>query len=551
MNLRRFSVVFATLLAAGTMLLAADANIQGGKDLRVANAAAQGDRDAVAALIKQKVDVNTAQGDGMTALHWAAFKDDLALTKMLLTAGASVKATTRNGAITPLNMAARNGNAAMVAALLKAGSSATEITAEGMTPLMAAALSGSADTAKVLLDAGANVNAREKAHSQTALMFAAAEGRADVIKLLASRGADLKATTEVVKLERARFDDDGNPLPVRPEEAAGNGSTVTGGNTVMGAMNALLFASREGMLDAVKALVAAGADVNQPNAEKSTPLLIAIANAHYTTAKYLVEAGADVNLVNSDGLTPLYAAINMQYAPVSWAPNPLTDQEKVTHIELMKTLLDKGANPNVKLRKKLWFSPTSHDQQWVNPVGATPFWRAAQADDVVAMKLLVAHGADYKLTNSTGSTALHMAAGLGYSGNFSQTNMDQWTDAVKYLVEDLRMDINAGDNQGYTPIMGAAWRGNNNLVQYLADHGAKLDARNKRGWSITDMANGPALRSSVPMVHPETIAFLVKLGAPELTKVEGEAILGSARGRGRVVPPAAKPPATKKDEPKK
>ena len=251
-------------------------------------------------------------------------------------------------------------------------------------------------------------------------------------------------------------------------------------------------------------------------------------------------------IFNSDGLTPLYATINMQYAPVSWAPNPLPDQEKVSHIELMKALLDKGANPNVKLRKKLWFSPTSHDQQWVNPIGATPFWRAAQGDDAVAMKLLVAHGADYKLTNSTGSTALHMASGLGYSGNFSQTNMDQWMDSVKYLVEDLKMDVNTADNQGYTPIMGAAWRGNNNLVQYLADHGAKLDARNKRGWSITDMANGPALRTSVPMIHPETIAFLVKLGAPELTKVEGEAILGSGRGRGRVLPPAAK-----KDEPKK
>ena len=544
MNLKQISLLSSGLLVAGALLLA-DATIQGVKDLRVANAASQGDRDAVAALIKQKVDVNTAQGDGMTALHWATFKDDLVLTKMLLAAGANVKVTTRNGAITPLNMAAKNGNAAMVSALLKAGAGVTEVTAEGMTPLMAAALSGSVDTAKVLLDAGADVNAREKAHSQTALMFAAAEGRADVIKLLASRGADWKATTEVVKLEKARFDDDGNPIPVRPDESAG-GSTITGGNTVMGGMNALLFASREGMLDAVKALVAAGADLNQPSAEKSTPLIIAIANAHYTTAKYLVDAGADVNLVNSDGLTPLYATINMQYAPVSWAPNPLPDQEKVSHIELMKALLDKGANPNVKLRKKLWFSPTSHDQQWVNPIGATPFWRAAQGDDAVAMKLLVAHGADYKLTNSTGSTALHMASGLGYSGNFSQTNMDQWMDSVKYLVEDLRMDVNTADNQGYTPIMGAAWRGNNNLVQYLADHGAKLDARNKRGWSITDMANGPALHSSVPMIHPETIAFLVKLGAPELTKVEGEAILGSGRGRGRVLPPAAK-----KDEPKK
>jgi ankyrin repeat protein len=547
----KIKLLISSLAVAGVLFAASGSNeaatIAGGKDVRVAVAASQGDRDAVAALIKQKADVNIAQGDGMTALHWAAFKDDLELTKMLLAAGASVKATTRNGSLTPIMMAAKNGNAAMLTALLKAGASATEPTAEGMTPLMAASLSGNADAAKVLIDAGADVNAKEKAHGQTALMFAAAEGRAGVIKLLASRGADLKVTTEVVKLERAKFDDDGNPLPQRPEAVPAVGGTVTGGNTVMGGMTALLFASREGMLDAVKALVTAGAEVNQVNAEKSSPLIIAIANAHYTTAKYLVDAGADVNLVNSDGLTPLYATINMQYAPVSWAPNPLTDQEKVTHIELLKALLDKGADPNVKLKKKLWFSPTSHDQQWVNPVGATPFWRAAQADDAVAMKLLVSKGADYKLVNSTGSTALHMAAGLGYSGNFSQTNMDQWMDAVKYLVEDLKMDVNAADNQGYTPVMGAAWRGNNNLIQYLVDHGAKLDARNKRGWSVTDMANGPALRSSVPMVHPETIAFLEKLGAPELTKVEGEAILGSARGRGRGPAPAA----PKKDDPPK
>jgi ankyrin repeat protein len=416
-----------------------------------------------------------------------------------------------------------------------------------MTPLMAAALSGSAPAATALIDAGADVNAKEKAHGQTALMFAAAEGRADVIKLLTSRGADVKATTEVVKLERARFDDDGNPLPVRPDEINAGG-TVTGGNTVMGGMTALLFASREGMLDATKALVAADADINQPSAEKSTPLIIAIANAHYTVAKYLVDSGANVNAVNVDGLTPLYATINMQYAPVSWAPNPLVDQERVSHIELMKALLDKGADPNVKLRKKLWFSPTSHDQQWVNPVGATPLWRAAQGDDAAAMKLLIGHGADPKITNSTGSTLLHMAAGLGYSGNFSTTNMDQWMDAVKYLVEDLKMDVNAADNQGYTPVMGAAWRGNNDLIQYLVDHGAKLDAHNKRGWSVTDMANGPSLRSSVPMVHPETIAYLVKLGAPELTKVDGEAILGSRRG-GRGPAPAAATP--KKEEPKK
>jgi ankyrin repeat protein len=237
----------------------------------------------------------------------------------------------------------------------------------------------------------------------------------------------------------------------------------------------------------------------------------------------------------------------MQYAPVSWAPNPLTDQEQITHLDLMKALLEDGADPNAKLQKKLWFSPSSHNQQWINPVGATAFWRAAQATDVAAMRLLVQHGADPKIPTTGGTTALMVASGLGWAGNFSQTNTGTWLDSVKYCVE-LGLDVNAADTQGYTPLMGAAWRGSNDVIQFLADKGAKLDARNKKGWSVTDMANGPALRSSVPMTHPETIAFLTKLGAPPLTEIQGESILGSTRkaryGEDKKATPE-KPPAAR------
>jgi uncharacterized protein len=511
-------------------------------DPRIPNAAMQGDRDGVSTLLKEKADVNAAQGDGMTALHWAAFHDDLELARMLIKAGADVKTTTRDGNLTPLSMACTNGSAAMIEELLKAGADPNSRFVRGTTPLMIAAESGSPDAVKVLLDHRADVNAREEAHGQTAAMFAAAANRADVLKVLAASGADLSITTRVEKLEEQRLDDNGNPLP-----AKGGDSTVNGGNTTMGGMTALLFAARQGALDSVRALIEAGADVNEICAgDHSSPLLIATANGHYQVGKYLVEHGANPNLANVDGLTPLYATIDMQYAPVSWAPNPLTVQEKVTHLELMKALLDHGANPDAKLLHKLWFRPTSHNQQWISTVGTTAFWRAAQATDVPAMKLLVEHGADPKVPSAAGTTALMVAAGLGFAGNFSQNAPDSWLAAVKYCL-DLGLDINAADNQGYTTLAGAAYRGDNDLVKFLVTKGANLQVRNKLGWSITDMANGPSLRSSVPLAHPDTVALLQQLGAPPLTELNGETILGSGR-RYRAAEARAAGPASKSPE---
>ena len=356
--------------------LRADSTLQGDRDLRLPQLAMQGDRDAVRLLLKQNVEVNVSQGDGMTALHWAAYKNDVEMAKMLIAAGASVKAAARIEGLTPLALACTSGNAGIVDVLLKAGADANS--ANGIwTALMMASSSGSVEAVKLLLDHGANVNAKEVAHNQTALMFAAGRDRGAVIGLLAARGADLNATSDVISLTRVPVDENGNPLP--GAGAAGGGANNDRANArVMGGMTALHFAARDGHKDAVRALVEAGADVNVASpGDKGTPLVIAITNGHYDVAKYLVDHGANPNLATIDGLAALYATIDCQWKPVAWEPTPVVDQETVSYLELTKALLDHGADPNQKLTKKLWFRPVDHDGMWVKYSGTTPFWRAA------------------------------------------------------------------------------------------------------------------------------------------------------------------------------
>ncbi|HEV1284343.1 MAG TPA: ankyrin repeat domain-containing protein, partial [Bryobacteraceae bacterium] len=379
-------------------------------DSRLSEAAMRGDRAAVATLLKQGVDIDGAQGDGSTALHWAAFNDDLETTKMLIAAGANVKVTTREGAITPLFMAATNGNAAIIEALIKAGAGANSVKATGTTALMLAASSGNPESVKILLDRGANVDAKESVHGQTALMFAAALNRDAAIRVLLAHKADPNIATSVRKMERVRFDQDGNVVEDRPgrggaaakspevldAEAAAAAAKVVNetqkaeldvfsralnlksvvyltakpraragdvaarpprkvGADFMGGMTALLYAAREGHVESVKALVEGKADVNLiSGGDKFSPMVTAIANGHLTIAKYLLDHGADPNLVTGSGLSALYATIDVQWAPKAWFPQPSTDQEKVGYLELMKALLDHGANVNAPVGEKLW-----------------------------------------------------------------------------------------------------------------------------------------------------------------------------------------------------
>jgi ankyrin repeat protein len=527
----------------------------------IADAAARGDREAVKALLKKAADVNAAQGDGMTALHWAAMNGDADLVQMLIVAGANVRATTRLGTYTPLYLASQHGHAPVIQALVTAGADVKAGTPNGTTPLMVAAASGELEAVTVLVDNGAEVNGKDGVRLQTPLMYAAASNRAAVIEYLASKGADLKATSKVSDLsnlsrEGAGFG--GNPqggLPGAQNAQAQRRQPMPGVDrnyglneliVAHGGLTPLLYAVRQGHHESAAALLKAGADVNAVSAgDKTSPLLMAIINGHFDLAKILIEHGANPNAVSQQGVSPLYAVVNIEWAPKALYPQPQAHkQQQLGYLELMQMLIDKGADVNVRTRMKVWYSGYSFDLSGVDEIGATPFWRAAYASDIAAMKMLVAAGADPNLpTMKPAGRArfgdmldprevvdqsglppipiggpsvmpLHAAAGVGYgegfganSHRFAPTGM---LAAVRYLVEELGADVNAADHEGNTALHHAAARGDNEMILYLVSKGANVKAVDREGRTTVDMANGPVQRIQP---FPETIALLEKLGA--------------------------------------
>ena len=524
----------------------------------VADAVMAGDAASVRAMLKAGADVNAAQGDGMTALHWAAMKGHAELAQMLLYAGANHGATTRLGAYTPLHLAARHGSAPIVDALVSAGARVAAVSASGATPLMMAAESGVLPAVQRLVAAGADVNAVELAKGQSALMFAAAFDRPAVVAYLLEQGANPGLTTTVVDL--AKLTDPGEEQFARfVQRQAGAAAPAPRAAQIpglsrqfryneligtQGGLTALLFASREGYADTAMALLNGGARLDQVNpGDQTSPLLMAVINGHFDLAMRYLERGADVSLTAANGAAPLFATLNHRWAPKSQYPNPKGYQQQTTsYLRVMQALLDRGADPNARIRKKVWYQAFNSDFAGVDEIGATPFWRAAYASDVEAMRLLVQYGADphiptvkpagrpftgdgIRQTSDVSSLPpvpvggpavppLLAASGVGYGEGFA-ANSHRYAEtgflpAIKYLVEEAGADVNAVDHEGNTALHLAASRGDNASIQYLVSKGAVVTALNREGQTTVDMANGPVQRTQP---YPDTIALLEQLGA--------------------------------------
>ena len=520
----------------------------------VADAAMRADLDKVRILLKGGADVNVAQGDGMTALHWSAENRSVEMAAMLIYAGANVEAVTRIGGYTPLHLASRSGSAAIVQELLEAGANPTVASsAGGATPLHFAASASSRGSVISLLDHGAEIDARESAWEQTPLMFAASLGRTEIVELLLSRGADVSVTTSAVYLPALQDEDraarqrrdkvlDGfraqnvsgseswRPSPtevqaamessrIDPEESANPEEEgedayneqvgVPGGNSyadlvgTMGGTTALIHAVREGHLETVGVLLDHGADINQPSAgDQTTPLLSAIINGYFDLALELLKHGADPRLASTAGTTPLFSVINTRWAPKARYPQQEAHkQQQATHLEVMEALLRSGANPNARLTKHLWFMEYTFSHLGIDTSGATPFWRATHALDVPAMKLLVEYGADPGIPTTKGRDRRSRGGGGEDPSGLPPVPFGG------PAVHPIHVAAGHGYGTGYAGYSHRhapdAWL---TTVKYLVEeHGADVNARDHNGYSPVHNA---ASRGDIEMIH-----YLVDKGA--------------------------------------
>jgi uncharacterized protein len=416
----------------------------------IADAAENQDRPAIRSLLKQKADVNAPQPDGMTALHWAAYRDDLETAKVLVEAKADVSATNRYG-VTPLSLACENGNAEVVELLLAHGADPNTTLRGGETVLMTAARTGKPGPVNALIKRGADVNAKEP-RSQTALMWAAAEGNADVVELLLKAGADFRTATPA------------------------SGFTP------------LLFAARDGHADVVRALLKAGADVNEAIDPRNPPrkgprkgtsaLILAIENGHFELALELVKAGADPNDQRS-GFTPLHT--------MTWVRKPQRGEDEgdppplgsgnLNSVQFIRELVKHGADVNARLS-----SGGRAAYGKFTTKGATPFLMASATADVPCMQLLLELGADPSIANVDNCTPLMVACGIGVgsaAANEVAGEEPEVLEAAQLLLK-LGADVNAVDANGETAMHGAALKNLPKVVQFLANNGAKVEVWNRK-----------------------------------------------------------------------
>ncbi len=475
----------------------------------------RGNRDEVRALIQQRADVNVPDPDGTTALHWAVRANDEEMVALLLRARANVKASNRYG-LQPIMLAATNGNATMLDRLLKAGADPNTANSEGETVIMTAARTGRVDALKVLAARGANVNARENWFGETAIMWAASENHAGAVRALVELGAEKNARSSVLDAPVLEFPRSGGPNSPFPR----------------GGWTPLMFAAREGSVDAARALADLGADLNAvalpetdvplneeeaKSAEKgigTTALVFAIINAHYDLAAMLLEKGADPNITDLSGTAALYAAVDMNSLQwVQGRPAPiLTDT--LDGGDIVKRLLQRGANPNAKLKSRPLKRHHDAGSTLNFGQGTTPLFRAARTNDVAVMKLLLDAGADPFVTLPDRTTVLMTAAGQGYGGLRGEgirivIPTEEGAIGALTLLLDRGLDVNAFNSLGNTALHAAVGRGDS-VVKFLVDRGATPNFKNKAGLAPLDLALGAGGRGGRGGVVRESTAALLR-----------------------------------------
>ena len=467
-------------------------------DTRVIDAARRGDAAGVRALIQKKAPATAADPDGTTALHVAVQNGQIEIVQALLKAGAQANAATRYG-VTPLALAATNGSPAVVAALIEAGANPNAANPDGETVLMDAARSGNLAVVNRLLAAGADVNARDTWRGETAVMRAAGENHADVVKRLAAAKADLDVRSKALGYPNIREDF----------------STMVFTAIPKGGFTALMLAAREGAHAAAAALVEGGANLDATDPDGTTALVLAIMNAHYDLAAMLIDKGANPNLGDASGMAALYAAVDMLHqAPM--INRPLAKPSgKLRAMDVIARLLDHRADPNQGLKTPLLMRQHEFGDGQLGD-GATPLMRAAKASDPASMALLLDKGADPNRAMKNGTTALMIAASRPGRG----TTVGQTVAALTVLL-DHRADVNAATPDGATALHQAVGRGDE-IVKFLVERGAKLDAKDKFGRTPLDVANGVpggagrgrgGAPGEPPPVYKETAALLKELAS--------------------------------------
>ncbi len=479
------------------------------------DAVKRGDVAAVRQLARNKAAVNVAEADGTTPLHWAVQGDNVELVTLLLRAGADVKTPNRYG-VPPITLAAMNGSATVVGALLEAGADANTLTAAGEPVLLTAARTGDLKTVQTLLRRGAQVNAREQWFGETAMMWAASENHADVVRALAAAGGDINVRSTVLDAPVLDFPRSGGPNMPLPR----------------GGWTPLMFAARQGSFEAVKALVELGASLDAvalpetdvalkgddlTSADRgigTSALVFAIINAHYDLAVMLLEKGANPNVVDLAGTGALYAAVDMNSMQwIQGRPQPIL-KDSIDGPELVRRLLQKGADPNARLKR----SPLKRHHDAGTSLnfgeGATPLMRAARTNDVEVMKVLLDGGADPFLTLPDRTNTLMIAAGQGYGGVRGEAirivvpTPEGAVEALKLLL-DRGMDVDAFNAAGNTALHGAVGRGDL-VVKFLASRGATLNTRNRAGFTPLDLASGSGGRGGRPGAVRESTAALLR-----------------------------------------